>query len=130
MNLTESSQIYQGSCHCGKVQFQVLVTNHRARDCNCSICYKKGFIHCIVPLEHFSLHQGEEALSTYTFSTKIAKHTFCSHCGIHPFYYPRSHPDCIDVNVRCLTGNVLSNFVIEPFDGQNWEDNIEQIRFL
>jgi hypothetical protein len=32
--------------------------------------------------------------------------------------------------VRCLTGNVLSNFVIEPFDGQNWEDNIEQIRFL
>ncbi len=119
---------YEGGCHCGAVRFRVIVDKHKADDCNCSICRKKGFLHLIVPKDKFTLLQGEQVLTNYTFNTKIAQHKFCRICGIHCFYIPRSHPDCIDVNVRCLDGDVISNFEIVPFDGVNWEENIHKLR--
>lgn len=123
-----NSVTYEGGCHCGAVRFQVIVDKHKADDCNCSICKKKGFLHLIVPAEKFTLLQGADVLTTYTFNTKVAQHTFCRICGIHAFYHPRSHPNCIDVNIRCLDDNVLSNFEIVPFDGANWEQNIYKLR--
>jgi hypothetical protein len=60
-------------------------------------------------------------LATYQFNTKTAKHTFCRHCGIHAFYTPRSDPDKVDVNVRCLEGVDLAALTLTPFDGRNWE---------
>lgn len=119
--------VYQGSCHCGAIKFQVKVNKYLAYDCNCSICSKKGFLHLIIPPEQFTLISGAEFLTIYTFNTGVAQHKFCRVCGIHPFYTPRSHPDCIDVNVRCLEPNVLSKFTIDPFDGANWEANQEKI---
>jgi hypothetical protein len=118
---------YEGGCHCGAVRFSVWVDRHDAIDCNCSICVKKGFLHVIVPPECFTLLKGQEVLRVYTFHTHVAKHTFCSVCGIHAFYTPRSHPDHVDVNVRCLDGDVLGRFAIRLFDGRNWEANIDQI---
>ena len=104
------------------------VAEHVAISCNCSICTKKGLLHLIVPPDAFALLSGEDALSTYTFGTHIAKHTFCRTCGIHPFYVARSHPNDIDVNVRCLDEDVLDRFEIQAFDGRNWEENVEGIR--
>ncbi|HIK29239.1 MAG: GFA family protein [Oscillatoriaceae bacterium SKW80] len=119
---------YEGGCHCGAVRFRVNVKEHVATECNCSICRKKGFLHLIVSAENFTLLQGEEFLTTYTFNTGIAKHTFCRLCGIHSFYRPRSHPDGFSVNVRCLDGDVRARFRIISFDGAHWEENIEQLR--
>ncbi|GAB4526612.1 MAG: GFA family protein [Pleurocapsa sp.] len=127
MTKQQESRIYQGGCHCGAVRFQVLVDRYLVQDCNCSICQKKGFLHLIVPPENFTLLQGKNVLTTYTFNTGIAKHTFCSICGIHSFYRPRSHPKMIDINIRCLDGDVIDNFTIEPFDGVNWEDNVHRL---
>ncbi|MEL7010961.1 MAG: GFA family protein [Cyanobacteria bacterium J06588_4] len=124
----QAPRTYHGGCHCGSVRFQVLIDHFTALDCNCSICRKKGFLHLIVPAKNFQLLQGEEHLTNYRFNTKVAQHIFCSHCGIHAFYRPRSHPDCIDVNLRCLDRDTLEQFTIRPFDGQNWEDNVAQIR--
>lgn len=118
---------YTGSCHCGAVRFQVLVDQLEAIACNCSICTKKGFLHLIVPPDRFTLLQGEDLLTTYTFNTGVAKHTFCRVCGIHAFYRPRSHPDWFDVNVNCLDDITASQFQIIPFDGAHWEDNIHLI---
>lgn len=118
---------YEGGCHCGAVRFRVIVDKHKADDCNCSICKKKGFLHLIVPPEGFTLLQGAEELTTYKFNTGVAEHTFCRICGIHAFYRPRSHPNCIDVNIRCLDGDVLSRFEVVPFDGANWEQNIHKL---
>ena len=80
------------------------------------------------PLDRFEILQGADNLTTYRFNTGVAKHTFCRTCGIHPFYTPRSHPDQIDVNVRCLDGNVIDRFTITPFDGRNWEASIVTLR--
>ena len=111
----------QGSCHCGAVAFEVEApTPLVALDCNCSICTKSGFLHLIVPKSRFRILRGEDRLTTYTFNTGVAKHYFCATCGMKPFYVPRSNPDGIDVNVRCLDP-VPSDLVVEPFDGKNWE---------
>lgn len=85
------------------------------------MCAKKGFLHLIVPPEQFELLSGKDALTTYRFNTGVAQHTFCSTCGIHPFYIPRSDPDKIDVNVRCLDGVDVSKLDVKVFDGRNWE---------
>ena len=114
-------QTHQGGCHCGAVRFEVTADISEVIDCNCSLCAKKGFLHLIVAPEKFRLLQGEEALVTYRFNTGTAKHSFCGRCGIHAFYTPRSHPDQMDVNVRCIEGVDLEALKIAPFDGQNWE---------
>lgn len=112
---------YSGGCHCGAVKFRVTSDLAGILDCNCSICAKKGFLHLIVAPEKFELLTDRAALATYTFGTGTAKHMFCATCGMHPFYIPRSHPDKIDVNVRCIEGLDLGTLEITPYDGQNWE---------
>jgi hypothetical protein len=122
--------LHRGSCHCGAVRFTVEATEPVvAQECNCSICAKAGFLHLIVPRSRFRLLAGAECLTAYTFNTGVAKHTFCRVCGIKPFYTPRSNPDGVDVNVRCLDP-VPAGIVIEPFDGQNWEANVAALRHL
>jgi hypothetical protein len=114
-------QTFSGGCHCGRVRFRVTANLEDAEICNCSICTKKGFIHLIVPPGQFELLQGAEHLSVYWFNTGIAKHQFCSYCGIHAFYVPRSDPDKIDVNVRCLDDVDVDSLAPRRFDGKNWE---------
>jgi hypothetical protein len=116
---------YEGGCHCGRVRFVVHGDLSTASLCNCSICAKKGFIHLIVPPKDFDLIAGREDLATYEFNTKTAKHHFCRTCGMHPFYVPRSDPDKVDVNVRCLDGVDLGSLKLSTFDGKNWERAIE-----
>ena len=99
-----------------------------ALDCNCSICRMKAFVHLIVTKDAFTLRSGADDITTYTFGTGVAKHTFCRVCGVAPFYTPRSHPDGVDVNVRCLDNDAAERFSVKPFDGQNWEANVAAIR--
>jgi len=78
--------IYAGSCHCGAVTFEVEAPEHlEVDDCNCSICSKTGFLHLIVPFSKFKLQTGADQLTSYTFNTGIARHTFCKVCGIKAF---------------------------------------------
>ncbi len=122
--------LYLGSCHCGHVAFEVEAPEDLAvQDCNCSICAKSGFLHLIVPKSRFRLLRGADDLTEYAFNTKVARHTFCNICGIKPFYTPRSNPDGIDVNARCLDTQPHS-LSIEPFDGQNWEQNAASLEHL
>jgi hypothetical protein len=118
---TAGTQTYEGGCHCGAVRFRVTADLGTVTCCNCSICTKKGFLHLIVPPEQFELLRGKDELTTYQFNTKTAKHTFCKHCGMHPFYVPRSDPDKIDVNARCLDGIDVATLPVKQFDGRNWE---------
>jgi hypothetical protein len=117
---------YEGGCHCGRVRFRVRVDLSRVVECNCSICAKKGFLHVVVPPERFELLSGREDLTTYRFNTRTAQHHFCKHCGISPFYVPRSDPEKIDVNARCLEGVDPAALVVRPFDGRNWEESMRE----
>jgi hypothetical protein len=116
-----ASETLEGGCHCGGVRFRVVVERFVASECNCSMCTKKGILHLIVSPEQFELLRGGELLTVYRFNTGVAQHRFCRVCGIHPFYTPRSDPDKVDVNVRCLDDDAWRRFELTRFDGQNFE---------
>ena len=111
-----------GGCHCRRVRFEVdAPARLQVLDCNCSICRMTGFLHLIVPASRFRLLAGAEALAEYTFNTGVARHRFCRHCGVKAFYVPRSHPDGIDVNARCLDPGSVAAIEVTPFDDADRE---------
>ena len=113
----------EGGCHCGRVRFRARVDLALLSQCSCSVCTKKGILHLPTALADFVLLRGKNALTAYTFGTGVARHTFCSHCGMHAFYVPRSQPDRITVNACCLDG--IDGPSLKPtrfFDGAHWEE--------
>jgi hypothetical protein len=113
---------HTGGCHCGRVRFEVMAPARiEVADCNCSLCRMSGYLHLIVPKERFKLIRGEDALSTYTFNSGVAKHFFCTTCGVKSFYIPRSHPDGISVNARCVDQGSIESMTVQPFDGHDWD---------
>ena len=121
----------RGGCHCGRVEFEVLVEEEViVQHCNCSICRMTGFVHLIVPASRFHLLKGQDALSEYCFNSGIAKHLFCSHCGIKSFYVPRSNPNGFSVNLRCVDLPEGVRVIEEQFDGRNWEENSQLLVHL
>jgi hypothetical protein len=119
---------HRGGCHCGRVRYEVRATaDIDVTRCNCSICSMTGHLHLFVPRADFQLTQGQDDLQTYTFNTGVAQHYFCRHCGVKSFYIPRSHPDGVSVNARCLDPGTVTEQRISDFDGANWEKNIHEL---
>jgi hypothetical protein len=113
---------HSGGCHCGRVRFEVKAPAAiEVTECNCSICSKAGYLHLVVPQARFTLLQGAEFLTEYTFNTGAAKHRFCSVCGVKSFYVPRSHPDGYSVNARCLDEGTVMSVKVRAFNGREWE---------
>lgn len=119
---------HTGGCHCGRVRFEVDAPRIvEATECNCSVCSKFAYLHLIVPRSDFRLLDGDDVLTTYSFNTGTAQHLFCSQCGVKSFYIPRSHPDGVSVNVRCLDPGTIGAIKVTPFDGRNWEQNVAEL---
>ena len=112
---------YKGSCHCGRIAFEVEGDLNEVLSCNCSICSRRGSLLWFVPRERLNLLTRERVLSTYTFNKQRIKHRFCATCGIHPFAEaldPKGQPTAA-VNVRCLEGVDLGALRVQPFDGRS-----------
>jgi hypothetical protein len=122
---------HRGGCHCRRVRFEVdAPARLLVQNCSCSLCRMSGFLHLIVPASRFRLVSGADDISEYTFNTGVAKHRFCRVCGVKSFYIPRSNPDGVDVNARCLDAGTVASLEIEPFDGANWEANAGDLEHL
>uniref|UniRef100_A0A7N4V822 Centromere protein V n=1 Tax=Sarcophilus harrisii TaxID=9305 RepID=A0A7N4V822_SARHA len=118
---------HTGGCHCGAVRFEVWASaDLHVFDCNCSICKKKQNRHFIVPASRFKLLKGAENITTYTFNTHKAQHTFCKSCGVQSFYTPRSNPDGYGIAPHCLDEGSVRSIVIEEFNGSEWEKAIKE----
>lgn len=100
-----------GSCHCGAVVFTLQLPDglQNLRRCNCSLCRRKGAVMAMVALDGLKVIQGADKLSLYQWNTGIAKHYFCSVCGIYTHHQRRSKPDEYGFNVACLEG-------VDPFE--------------
>uniref|UniRef100_A0A8C8IAX9 CENP-V/GFA domain-containing protein n=2 Tax=Oncorhynchus tshawytscha TaxID=74940 RepID=A0A8C8IAX9_ONCTS len=117
---------HTGACHCGAVRFEVWNSpDLLVFDCDCSICTKKQNRHFIVPKNQFTLLQGWDHLTTYTFNTHAAKHTFCRICGVQSFYTPRSNPDGYGVAPHCLDTGTVRSVTVEKFCGKKWEESMQ-----
>ena len=117
---------YRGTCHCGAVEFEIDAEPTELTTCDCSICRRRNALMVKVHESKLRLLRGEKDLTLYEFHTNTAKHFFCKHCGIPAFYVPRSDPDKIDVNVRCIDNVDLSALSVKTFDGKNWEEAMGQ----
>lgn len=89
-----------------------------------------GFLHLIVPKSRFRLLSGEDALTTYTFNTGVARHLFCKTCGVKSFYVPRSNPDGYSLNLNAMDRSQFNSIDIREFDGRNWEANAAALAHL
>jgi hypothetical protein len=110
------------TCHCREVEAEINTPDilEKFLKCNCSICKRKGAIMSMVKNEEFKLIRGHDKLKVYQFHSKVAKHYFCSNCGIYTHHNPRSNPARTGFNVGCIEdintfelGNIIIN------DGNN-----------
>ncbi|KAJ6684211.1 MSS4-LIKE PROTEIN-RELATED [Salix viminalis] len=87
-------------CHCRRVRWRVQAPSSVvAWNCNCSDCSMRGNTHFIIPSGMFELlGDSRECLTTYTFGTHTAKHTFWT----------------------------LTHVEIKHYDGRNWESSYNQ----
>ena len=111
---------YRGSCHCGRVAFEVEGEPGEVMDCNCSICSRLGSLLWFVPRDRLRLLTPEQDLATYTFGPGTIKHRFCANCGIHTFGEGMDPAGAAmaAINVRCLEGIELSALPVRHFDGR------------
>lgn len=111
---------YRGSCHCGKIAFEVEGEIESGLACNCSICQRKGSLLWFVPRAHLQLLTPEAAASTYIFNKHVIKHKFCPNCGMHPYAEgvdPKGNPVAA-INVRCLEDIDLEAIPVHHYDGR------------
>lgn len=93
---------YSGSCHCGAIRFEIDTEVTDLYTCDCSLCSKKNALMTTVHKDQFKLIAGEDNLTLYQWNARIARHYFCSVCGIYPFHRKRAMPDHYGINVRAL----------------------------
>jgi len=95
-----------GTCHCKAVEFEVDLIDgfENIRRCNCSLCSRKGAVMAGVTLDRLRVTRGADVLSLYQWNTKIARHWFCSVCGIYTHHQRRSAPNEYGFNLACIEG--------------------------
>ena len=105
-----NATVFRGACHCGAVKFEVETALEGAGRCNCSLCRRRGALMSpMFDAARLTILEGEDALTLYQFNTRVAKHYFCSRCGIYTHHQRRSNPGEYGVNAACLDG-------VSPFD--------------
>tara|TARA_X000001036_G_scaffold426899_1_gene454856 strand:+ start:3517 stop:3876 length:360 start_codon:yes stop_codon:yes gene_type:complete len=91
------------TCHCGAVEAEINIDKlEKILRCNCSICKRKGTVMSMVKNDEFKVVRGQDKLKLYQFHTKVAKHFFCSICGIYTHHNPRSNPKMTGFNIACI----------------------------
>jgi hypothetical protein len=116
------SKTYRGSCHCGKVKYDVeLDLSGPVLACNCSMCGRTGSLMTFVSEDKFKLLSGEESLSDYQFNKKQIHHLFCNNCGVRSFARgvgPGGVSMCM-INARCLDGVDPLTLELKHYDGKS-----------
>ena len=123
---------YKGSCHCGRVQFEIDADIDHLRSCDCSICRRRGALNFRIPKSQLRMLTPMEDLALYQWGSMTAEDYFCPTCGILPFRRP-SDPtpqelregvkpfDGWAVNVRCLEGVDLESLPVRPIFGSRMQ---------
>ena len=110
------------TCHCGAVEIQVNLKDDidKLKRCNCSMCKRKGTMVATIEKKDLKVIKGENKIKVYQFNRKVAKHHFCSKCGIYTHHKVRSRPDTYGLNVGYIDD--IDQFKLENIglnDGQN-----------
>ena len=114
-------QIQTGSCHCGAVAIEVDMSLDGLIECNCSHCYRKGFVLGFVEPDAFRL-KADGPQTEYQFNQHHIRHRFCETCGVQTFARGTS-PDgkeMVAINVRTLTDLEPWSWTAQLVDGRSY----------
>jgi len=114
-------RVYRGSCHCGRVRYEVETDLVMVLDCNCSFCQKRGAVWTYVGADQFTLLSGGDELTDYRFNRKVIHHVFCRTCGVGSFSKGENEDGAegFGVNVRCLDDIDVEALTLTLYDGKN-----------
>jgi hypothetical protein len=130
---------YNGSCHCGRVQFEADIDlSEGTGKCNCSICWKTRNWSVVVKPEAFRLKSGEGELGDYQFGSNVGHHRFCKHCGVRSFgdgHVEAIGGDFVAIQLSCLDDLDPAELIAAPVsyaDGlhDNWMSPPAETRHL
>ncbi|KAJ7510696.1 Mss4-like protein [Mycena galericulata] len=82
--MSESTQLidYRGNCHCGAFKFTFKAPEiTKAFACNCSICYKNGYLWSTPRDLVIVKGDMDNTLKSYEFGKRTMVHKFCPTCG-------------------------------------------------
>ena len=69
---------YYGNCHCGAFKFSVNLPELKlVNECNCSICFKKGYKWVFPGAGQFNIEKGYGVLKDYEFGPCSMAHKVC-----------------------------------------------------
>jgi hypothetical protein len=108
---------YKGSCHCGKISFEVEIDLDHVRVCDCTVCTKRGALNHRVEESDIRIFTPLDDVIQYKWYTLRATDYICPVCGILPFRHPNDRPELWTVNVRCLNGVDLDAIPRKPVHG-------------
>jgi hypothetical protein len=115
------TKLYKGSCHCGKVRYEVTTDLAQVIECNCSLCSRAGYMLTFVPADQFKLVSGENDLKDYRFNKHAIAHLFCTSCGVRSFAKGKmpNGQETRAINVRCLEGLDLATVKTNKVNGRD-----------
>lgn len=115
---------YTGSCHCGAVRFAFRSPKIEAGlRCDCSICQRKGAAMTVFAIDpgQIDIHAEPGALGEYQFNTGVAKHYFCTRCGIYTFHQTRKVPGWYRANLGCIEGIEPLQLPVDVVHNRDWK---------
>jgi hypothetical protein len=112
---------YTGTCHCGKVAFDVEGVLEQVIECNCTHCSRKGYLLWFVDRDKVTLKVPRESLATYTFNKHVIQHHFCPTCGCAPLGFGTDGKGVAKaaINARCLENVDLTTLRMVPVNGRD-----------
>jgi hypothetical protein len=112
---------HTGSCHCGRITFEVQGNLESAMECNCSHCSRKGYLLWFVQRTALTITSDPAAMATYTFNKHVIQHHFCTRCGCAPLGMGTHDGVAMAaINIRCLEGVDLGAIPRVPVDGRSF----------
>lgn len=119
--------MYQGSCLCGEIRYEIHGEIRNIVCCHCSECRKaQGSAFAtngVVAETDFKILSGEHLLSRYEPSPGYAK-LFCSRCGSPIISKSEQKPGVVRVRIGTIESDIAERPMAHIFVGSkaNWEE--------
>ncbi|KAK0642861.1 glutathione-dependent formaldehyde-activating enzyme [Cercophora newfieldiana] len=110
---------YRGNCHCGAFVFEFESAEiQSAYQCNCSICYKKGYLFVSAAPGTYRVVKGDESdLTVYTFGAGNWLHKFCPNCATPLMSVENKAEPRRGLNARVIQGLNVRELKYIPING-------------
>jgi hypothetical protein len=108
---------YQASCHCGATRFQIDANIDHVRECDCSICRRRGALILRIASDAIRFLTPIDQLAVYRWGTGTGADYFCPTCGVMPFRKPSAPtPEEAEAGVARFEGWAVNARCIDDLD--------------